>query len=144
MPEPRSPWTDEAIEDIRLCLLHDHEIPAPTAIIGTILDLAGAIPPNHPRGAAAVTDEMIERGAAGHSPCRLGGRPMTGERQMPWRPGSEVFGRIPPRQCVQAARDELNKAFGTSDPERALIFMRSALDWQRRAIEQMVVEAPDA
>lgn len=53
-------WTDEAIEAIRLSLLHDHDIPAPTSIIGTILDLSGAVPPP-PRGAVSEAVDPLER-----------------------------------------------------------------------------------
>lgn len=59
---------------------------------------------------------------------------------MPWRPGTEEFGRVPPRICVQNARDALNQAYGQSDPARAVHFMVTALDWQRRALEQMIGE----
>ena len=44
--------------------------------------------------------------------------------------------RVRPRECVRAARDALNKAYGK--PDRASIpLLIEAVDWLRRALEQM-------
>jgi hypothetical protein len=58
------------------------------------------------------------------------------------RPGADVPwteqtapDRVPPRECIRAARDALNRAYGCSEAPWQLI--AEALDWQRRAMEQM-------
>lgn len=59
--------------------------------------------------------------------------------EMPWR--TSPPGRIPPRVCIAAARDALNRAYshpGISDGRHALHAIAEAVDWQRRALEQMV------
>lgn len=54
-----------------------------------------------------------------------------------------VPGRVPPRECIRAARDALNKMYSTEGPvEKLWMFMAEALDWQRRALEQ--IAEPDA
>lgn len=62
----------------------------------------------------------------------------------PWtvQPNTE---RVPPRECIRAARDALNRAYGISAPTPKLwMFMAEALDWQRRALEQIAegIEEP--
>lgn len=64
--------------------------------------------------------------------------------KMPWDEMTAP-NRVPPRECIRAARDALNKAYshpGISDGRHALLHIAEAVDWQRRALEQM--EAPDA
>jgi hypothetical protein len=46
-------------------------------------------------------------------------------------------GRVPPRDCIRAARDALTRAYGVSDSRMAWPFMLEALDWQRRGLEQI-------
>lgn len=50
-------------------------------------------------------------------------------------------GRMPPRECVGAARDALNKAYGYDD-RAAVPLILEAVDWLRRALEQMASETP--
>lgn len=47
--------------------------------------------------------------------------------------------RVPPRECIRAARDALNKMYSATDGplEKLWMFMAEALDWQRRALEQI-------
>ena len=48
--------------------------------------------------------------------------------------------RVQPRECVGLARDALDRAYGIR--ERAAVpLLIEALDWLRRALEQMAVEA---
>lgn len=54
--------------------------------------------------------------------------------EVPWLDPRE-YGRVSPRECIRAARDALNRAYGYSDPPWPLI--AEAVDWQRRALEQM-------
>jgi hypothetical protein len=64
--------------------------------------------------------------------------PITHKSGVPWT-GSES-GRVPPRECIRAARDALNKAYshpGITDGRHAVPFIAEAVDWQRRALEQM-------
>lgn len=60
-------------------------------------------------------------------------------RQAPPWAESRDAGRVPPRECIRAARDALNKMYSHSDAElpKLWMFMAEALDWQRRAMEQM-------
>lgn len=52
-------------------------------------------------------------------------------------------GRVPPRECIRAARDALNKMYSTEGPvEKLWMFMAEALDWQRRALEQIAELSP--
>jgi hypothetical protein len=54
-------------------------------------------------------------------------------------------GRVPPRECIRAARDALNKAYshpGVTEARHALPFIAEAVDWQRRALEQ-IAESSD-
>lgn len=79
--------------------------------------------------------------------CRCGGGPMHVEscplygrdqERMPWADSDGT--RVPPRDCIRAARDELNKAYshpGVTDARYAIPFIAAAVDWQRRALEQM-------
>lgn len=46
-------------------------------------------------------------------------------------------GRVPPRECIRAARDALTKAYGISDSRLTWPFMLEALDWLRRGLEQV-------
>lgn len=43
--------------------------------------------------------------------------------------------RVPPRECIRAARDALNRAYSYDRAPWPLI--AEAVDWQRRALEQM-------
>lgn len=54
---------------------------------------------------------------------------------LPW---AEVTApnRLPPRLCVNNARESLNKAFGYDD-RAAVPLLLEAVDWLRRALEQM-------
>lgn len=57
--------------------------------------------------------------------------------------------RVPPRECIRAAQEALNKAYshpGITEARHAVPFIAEAVDWQRRALEQMVGQegAPDA
>ena len=48
--------------------------------------------------------------------------------------------RVAPRDCIRAARDALNQAYshpGVTEAKHALPFIAEAVDWQRRALEQM-------
>jgi len=56
----------------------------------------------------------------------------------PEHPGQH---RVSPRECVRAAQEDMNKAWGTADYREAVIFIRSGVDWLRRALEQMTVES---
>jgi hypothetical protein len=61
--------------------------------------------------------------------------------ETPWSAGTQAADRVPPRDCIRAARDALSKAYshpGISDGRHALGFIAEAVDWQRRALEQMV------
>lgn len=61
---------------------------------------------------------------------------------VPWADATES-GRVAPRECIANARDALNRAYshpGITDGGHALPFIAEALDWQRRALEQMVVD----
>jgi hypothetical protein len=49
-------------------------------------------------------------------------------------------GRVPPRECIRAARDALNRAYGVSDSRQTWPFMLEALDWLRRGLEQIAEE----
>jgi hypothetical protein len=63
---------------------------------------------------------------------------------MPWATPTAP-GRQSPRDCIAAARDALNRAYshpGISDGRHALIFIAEAIDWQRRALEQMAPADP--
>lgn len=51
--------------------------------------------------------------------------------------------RSSPKECIRAARDALNQAYshpGVTDGQHAIVFIAEAIDWQRRAIEQMLPE----
>lgn len=61
---------------------------------------------------------------------------MTYDRdKMPWLPGSQSPNRVPPRECVGFARDALSDAYGYE--VAALPHLIEAIDWLRRALEQM-------
>lgn len=63
---------------------------------------------------------------------------------MPWA-DKTAPDRLPPRECIANARDALNRAYshpGISDGRHALPFITEAVDWQRRALEQMAQETP--
>lgn len=64
--------------------------------------------------------------------------------KMPWLPGSQKEGRVAPRDCVRAAKDDLDKAWGYEVP--AIPHLIGAIDWLRRALEQMAepfdIDAP--
>lgn len=62
---------------------------------------------------------------------------MTAAEGTAWNEGAEA-NRVPPRECVRAARDALSKAYGYSEPPWPLI--AEAVDWLRRAAEQMIPE----
>jgi hypothetical protein len=61
------------------------------------------------------------------------------EREViPWREKTAP-NRVRPRECVGNAREALNRAYGHTD--RAPIpLLIEALDWMRRALEQMAPE----
>jgi hypothetical protein len=46
-------------------------------------------------------------------------------------------GRVTPRECIRAARDALNKAYGCGGSRECWPFIMEAIDWQRRAVEQL-------
>lgn len=46
-------------------------------------------------------------------------------------------GRLSPRECIGAARDALSNAYGCGGTAASWPFIMAALDWQRRAIEQL-------
>jgi hypothetical protein len=64
----------------------------------------------------------------------------SGRAEVPWNDPSAP-NRISPRRCVEAARADMDKAWQTGDWRAAVIHLRGALDWLRRAIEQMAREA---
>lgn len=45
--------------------------------------------------------------------------------------------RITPRECIGNAREALNKAYGWIGKDPLPLIME-AVDWQRRALEQMI------
>lgn len=47
--------------------------------------------------------------------------------------------RLPPRECVGAARDALNRAYGLASVAQVPVLVE-AVDWLRRALEQMAPE----
>ena len=51
-------------------------------------------------------------------------------------------GRVPPRECIRAARDALSRAYGISDSRQTWPFMLEALDWLRRGLEQIAQDQP--
>lgn len=53
-------------------------------------------------------------------------------------------GRVPPRECLRAARDALSRMYSRSDDPlpKLWMMMAEALDWQRRAFEQMAQGQP--
>lgn len=59
---------------------------------------------------------------------------VSAKSDMPWE---EPAGpdRVSPKECIRAARDALNRAYGQSEAPWSLI--AEAVDWQRRALEQM-------
>lgn len=63
--------------------------------------------------------------------------PPGGRRERPWEI-AHAKGRVAPRECIRAARDALDRAYGrTSADELLYPFMIEALDWLRRGLEQM-------
>ena len=68
--------------------------------------------------------------------------PLTGEvkaaSSIPWREKT-ASDRVRPRECVREARDALNRAYGLTDRAPIPILLE-ALDWLRRALEQMAPE----
>lgn len=72
----------------------------------------------------------------------MSANPTQSEREpdpIPWA-GITAPNRVPPRECIRAARDALNNAYshpGITDGVHALVFIAEAVDWQRRALEQM-------
>jgi hypothetical protein len=55
-------------------------------------------------------------------------------------------GRVAPRECIRAARDALNNAYshpGVTEARHAMAFIAEAVDWQRRALEQMLDQDGD-
>jgi hypothetical protein len=57
--------------------------------------------------------------------------------EVPWTVQHDTT-RVPPRECIRAARDALNRAYSQDKAPWSLI--AEAVDWQRRALEQMVEE----
>lgn len=55
---------------------------------------------------------------------------------MPWEDGAAP-NRVSPRECIRNARDDTSRAYGRTRPEHAVIDLRHAVDWLRRALEQM-------
>lgn len=55
---------------------------------------------------------------------------------IPWREKT-ARDRVRPRECVGEARDALNRAYGQQD-RAAIPQIIEAVDWLRRALEQMV------
>ena len=54
--------------------------------------------------------------------------------------------RVPPRDCIRNARDALNRAYshpGITEARHAITFIAEAVDWQRRALEQMAEEGDE-
>lgn len=51
---------------------------------------------------------------------------------------NQAPGRVSPRECIRAARDALNKAYGCGGKRECWPFIMEALDWQRRAVEQLL------
>lgn len=67
------------------------------------------------------------------------------DEQVPWkfsRPEHPGQSRVAPRLCIANARDALNRAYAYDVAPWPLI--AEAVDWQRRALEQMLVEDADA
>ena len=57
---------------------------------------------------------------------------------MPWTEPTAPD-RLPPSECVRNARDALNRAYGIRD-RAAVPPLIEAVDWLRRALEQMVAD----
>lgn len=51
-------------------------------------------------------------------------------------------GRVSPRDCIAAARDQLNQAYGRTDRRLVTEDCLGALDWLRRGLEQMAESDP--
>lgn len=63
-------------------------------------------------------------------------------QELPWN-DKTAPDRVRPRECVRAARDALDRAYGIK--ERAAVpLLIEALDWLRRALEQMAPEEAEA
>lgn len=60
--------------------------------------------------------------------------------QIPWREKTAPD-RVRPRECVANARDALNRAYGHD--RAAIPILIEAVDWLRRALEQMAPEASE-
>lgn len=45
--------------------------------------------------------------------------------------------RVPPRDCIANARDALNRAYAAPHGKASLRQVMDAVDWLRRALEQM-------
>jgi hypothetical protein len=56
---------------------------------------------------------------------------------MPWLPSEAARNRVPPRECVAAARKALDKTYGLGQGVAAIPLLIEAVDWLRRALEQM-------
>src|ERR1700758_3541222 len=64
---------------------------------------------------------------------------MTGHRASSAFDAPAAANRVPPRECIRAARDALDKMYSATDGplDKLWTFMAEALDWQRRALEQI-------
>lgn len=45
--------------------------------------------------------------------------------------------RVSPRECIRNAQEDMNRAWGEADYAAAVLWIRSSVDWLRRALEQM-------
>ena len=67
--------------------------------------------------------------------------PTSAAREFPWNEKTAP-NRVRPRDCVGNARNALDRAYGIK--ERAAVpLLIEALDWLRRALEQMAPEDTD-
>jgi hypothetical protein len=86
-------------------------------------------------GEHEVTEEPLELVRRADPAPNAGPDPEPLVEAVPWNTAAQ--NRVPPRECIRASRDALNRAYGYGDgPPWPLIM--EALDWQRRALEQMV------
>lgn len=67
----------------------------------------------------------------------------SGNDTLAWNEGRPEYPgqhRVAPRECVRVAQEEMAKAWGTADPREAVLWIRSSVDWLRRALEQMAAD----
>lgn len=76
--------------------------------------------------------------AAGSTPAETRVSKQGGGPDLPWSERTAP-NRVRPRECVGNAREALDRAYAITD-KAAIPLLIEALDWLRRALEQMAVE----